>query len=251
MRKYERKTGTKEWSEVSKNLFIGCKHNCKYCYGKIQTPSRARASNYNLSWEIMTPTLEAFEKPKFYENKQIMFPTLHDIFPEHLSYTVKYLTGLLKVGNRILIVSKPHYEVITELCRRLSLYKEQIIFRFSIGSINQEMLELFEPNAPKLDERINSLKYAYEQGFETSVSCEPRYDIDMIPLITKLMPYVTESIWIGQLNHIDDCELGEKEKEVLSRVQSEENTMQTYRVFKDNQKIKWKYEVRKIIEENQ
>ena len=26
------KTGTREWSEHSRNIFIGCAHNCRYCY---------------------------------------------------------------------------------------------------------------------------------------------------------------------------------------------------------------------------
>ena len=109
------------------------------------------------------------------------------------------------------------------------------------------MLDIFEPNAPVLDERMSCLRYAFEQGFETSVSCEPRFDVDMKPLVALLMPYVTETIWVGQLNHIDALELGEKEKEILSRVQSKENTMLTYHALKDNPKIKWKSEVREML----
>lgn len=254
----KQKSGTKEWSEVSKNLFIGCKHNCIYCYGRLQTPCRCRAKLHNLPWEIMTPTLESFMKPKLYEGKRIMFPTLHDIFPENLSYTITYLKGLLEMGNQILIVSKPHFECIKTICNNFSKFKPQILFRFSIGSIHSSLLKLFEPNAPAFGERLDCLVQAYIQGYQTSVSCEPRYDVDMIPLIDTLMPYVSDTIWIGQINHLKDLDLSrlnksqqEKVKEILTSVQSVENTIRAYQTLKDNPKIRYKYEIRKILEENE
>jgi len=251
------KSGTKEWSEVSKNLFIGCKHNCIYCYGRLQTPCRVRAKWYGIPWEIMTPTLEAFEKPKLYDGKQIMFPTIHDILPENLPYTMKYLEGLLKMGNKILIVSKPHFECIETICKGFSEFKPQILFRFSIGSTNSNFLKLFEPNAPTFEERFDCLEYAYTQGYQTSVSCEPRYDVNMIPLIKTLMPYVNDTIWIGQINHLKDLDMSRLNqskqrliKDIINSVQSIKNTIKTFQALKDNPKIKYKYEVRKLIEEN-
>jgi len=160
-------TGTKEWSQKSKNLFIGCKHNCRYCYGRSQPPFRVRKKRHpEISQDTMTPTKEITNKPKLYKNKdgsiqQIMYPTIHDIFPEHLDDTVKYLDGLLQVGNNIVIVSKPHLECIKRLCKDLSNYKEQITFRFTIGCMDNKILKFWEKDAPSYEERKQSLIHAF------------------------------------------------------------------------------------------
>ena len=44
--------------------------------------------------------------------------------------------------------------------------------------------------------------YTKESGFKTSVSIEPFLDYIPQNLVTDLQPYITESIWIGPMNHI-------------------------------------------------
>lgn len=34
----KKKTGTREWSESSLNIAIGCKNNCRYCYASHTLP---------------------------------------------------------------------------------------------------------------------------------------------------------------------------------------------------------------------
>ena len=57
--------------------------------------------------------------------------------------------------------------------------------------------------APKFEERMASLVYAHQHGFKTSVSVEPMLDSkNIVHLFQVLKPHVTDSIWIGKLNHI-------------------------------------------------
>ena len=82
-------------------------------------------------------------------------------------------------------------------------FKEQILFRFSIGACDNRILSYWEPNAPGYDERKECLIYAYQADFQTSVSVEPMLDSANIDtLIGELSPYVTHSIWIGKMNHL-------------------------------------------------
>src|SRR5450759_4786524 len=139
-----RKTGTWEWAEVSKNLFIGCKHDCRYCY------ARERALRIGLikspdEWPVMRRNKSLIVQGTKYLSGRIMFPTTHDIFPEHINLTIAALHEWLSAGNNVLIVTKPHLDVIQTLCAALADYKKQIIFRFTIGSALDESLAFWEP----------------------------------------------------------------------------------------------------------
>jgi len=119
------KTGTEEWAEINKNLYLGCENDCKYCYARSNALRFKRIKDKN-HWQFMQLSMKAFqEKPKLYKGKRIMFPTTHDIFPTKILQTVDYLKRWLEVGNEILIVSKPHPECITKLCNELQQYKDQ------------------------------------------------------------------------------------------------------------------------------
>src|ERR1039457_4031334 len=84
-----------------------------------------------------------------------------------------------------------------------SMYHEAILFRFSIGAMDDSILGYWEPGAPTFSERLSCLQYAHAQGYATSVSCEPLLDAPgAIALFDALEPYVTNSIWIGKMNEM-------------------------------------------------
>jgi DNA repair photolyase len=111
-----------------------------------------------------------------------------------------FLGNILKAGNDVLVVTKPHLEAIKKICDLLPQYKDRILFRFTIGSIDTSVLKFWEPNAPAFEERLESLKHAFHSGYSTSVSCEPMLDEQMDNLIEAILPYVTDSIWLGKMN---------------------------------------------------
>ena len=128
-----------------------------------------------------------------------------------------------------------------------------MLFRFTIGACDDTVLSYWEPNAPNYDERRNCLAYAYIKGFQTSVSVEPMLDsanIDM--LIEDLMPYITDSIWIGMMNHTG--RFGKNANPVLQqaiekimRGQTDSIIKAIYQRHKNNPMIKWKAEIKKVV----
>jgi len=250
------KTGTKEWSTVSKNIFHGCKHNCKYCFARANALRFKQIEKPEQWTDMKLNERNLNEKPRFYKGitSRIMMPTTHDIFPEHIDMTVKYLKGWLNAGNSILIVSKPHFECIKRLCDELGDYKSQITFRFTIGSLNNDVLKFWEPNAPDFDERLKSLKYAYEKGFETSVSCEPYLDNSIEELVKTLIPFINDTIWIGKMNRIanrvDTSKWTMDDYRYLNYVkeaQTDEFVWNLYGKLKDNPKVKWKDSIKQVV----
>ncbi|KKM22472.1 hypothetical protein LCGC14_1625070 [marine sediment metagenome] len=209
-------SGTKEWSKNNLNTHKGCPHNCGYCYAKM--------IGYNKGWKekgtwcIMEPKSHIIEKkyrkikndnPKLYD---YMYPSAHDIVPEIVDISISVLEKILVVGNTVLVVSKAWTLCTDKITDALRKYQDQINYRFTITSSNKERLAFWEPNAPPLHERLNSLSIAYKKGFTTSVSIEPFLDQDPIPLIKKVAQYATESIWIGKMNYIKAKGISNEEK---------------------------------------
>jgi len=139
-------TGTKEWSDSSVNCYFGCSNDCNYCYAKRMAIRFDRINNPE-EWKIMKPNTKAIEKGYGLRNGRIMFPTSHDITVESYEGCLIVLKKLLKAGNEVLITTKPNLIVITKMVCELEQYKEQIQFRFTITSIDNETLKRWETNA--------------------------------------------------------------------------------------------------------
>lgn len=246
--------GTQEWAVKNANFINGCHHNCKYCYSKEMAIRFKRKTPSN--WQDEEVDNKQMLKKWKRVDGMIMFPSSHDITPVNLQLSIEFLQNLLKSGNEVLIVTKPHYSAIKEICYRFIDYKSKILFRFTIGSTDSSILKYWEPNAPSFAERKRSLIYAYKNGFSTSVSCEPMLDNSIEKLVKTLLPYITDSIWIGKanfllrrlkLNGFTDDETFSKANELIA-LQSDINIKKLYNKLKSNEKIKWKESIKKVVE---
>jgi len=197
--KNETKRGADQWSEVKFNYITGCKHDCLYCDTKAI--SIRKGFSTPLSWKDEVVREHDFKKN--FPNKKkdrIMYPSSHDLTPAHLSESIEVLGKLLQ-NNTVLIVSKAHMECISKIFETFTEYKDKILFRFTIGSTDSQILKFWEPNAPSFEERFECLKLASQQ-YQTSISAEPLLFKNVQQLLDTLSPYVTETIWIGKANHL-------------------------------------------------
>jgi hypothetical protein len=264
--------GTKEWSTVSENIHKppGCSNACEYCYGRADALRWKRIKNAE---EWTKPCID-FEKIGHYElhgypkkKGTIMFPSLHDIYEENLAACTGYLRMMLKSGNKVLIVSKPRLACIQHLCKELVEFKDQILFRFTIGSSLETTLKFWEPNAPGFEERFSALRYAYEAGFKTSVSAEPFLDASIMELVGIVSPYVSDFVWIGKMNKMktrvkfrgvsykqasEDKSLWTEDEwlywNVVKECQTDHNIkLILYDTFKNHPKVKWKCSIKEVV----
>jgi len=213
--KIEYEFGTKEWADGNFNTHYACKHGCWYCYAWSEAYQRQR--DYWMDWGRRMTKRNYWNKG-WRERKDgfiIMYPTTHDILPEIMDDCFVAIRKMLEANINVLLVSKPHLEVIKGLIENFSGFKKgqpKLILRFSISTNDDEILAFWEPNAPKFEERFKSLKIAYQNGYHTSVSMEPFFppklysqqkDIGKyIELVMKLKKYVKGTLWIGMMNHI-------------------------------------------------
>ncbi len=247
-------TGTRQWSNKSINFQTGCEHNCLVCYAKDMSIKYKQTTKNN--WEEPVIRLKDVNKKISKWNESlVMFPSSHDITPNNIDEAMIILKKILEADNEVLMVSKPHYECIKRICDEFTDYTNKILFRFTIGSYNNDVLKFWEPKAPSLNERVKSLKYAFENGYETSVSCEPMMDNRVYKVIDAVRPFVTETIWLGKVNQMwsrlkrntdMNDELLEKAT-LLEQWQSDENILMLYKKYKDDPMIKWKDSIQKVV----
>jgi hypothetical protein len=193
------------------------------------------------------------------------------------------LKKLIVVGNRVLLVSKPRNAFIAKICDDYKSYRNNILFRFTIGSTNDHILSFWEPDAPSYDERKSALEYAFKSGYRTSVSIEPMLDPDNIEeLVDDLAPFINQSIWIGTMNHLWYFDIDEKDvkteagsirvernlnyfgesmakkirfaRQIILQGQSPENLKKIYDQLKDkkiednsSQLIYWKSDIKNVL----
>jgi DNA repair photolyase len=195
--------GTKEWADQNFNTHYACKHACWYCYAWSEAYQRKR--DYCNDWGKKMTRRDYWKKGWNMRKNgyTIMYPTTHDILPEIKDDCFQAIKNMLKANINVLVVTKPHFEVIKSLVRTFARYKSgspKIILRFTIGTNDNKSLSFWEPNAPKFQERFKALKLAYREGFDTSISMEPCFPAKVISevsviesfinLVQKLLPYV-------------------------------------------------------------
>jgi len=240
--------GTKEWAPNNENCIEGCENDCTYCYAKKNAIRFGRRTKEN--WHEMKPNARS-QQPVKYKEDRIMFPTTHDPHIRHLDWWGQFLLQLLAKGNDVLIVSKPEFAAIEWICEKCNMYKHQIEFRFTIGSIDDYVLKFWEPGAPGIKERFRALTYAFDHGYKTSVSMEPLLDKDPEPLITLIQPWVTETIWIGTMNHMHRSDFAENEMpwyDWMLEINAKENMRKIWEANRDNPKIRWKDSVQELLQ---
>ena len=191
----------RDWTYKTVSCCNGCSNDCIYCYAKGDAVDKKRIFLQNWKHEVIRQK-DVDKEYKFFDDP-IMFPGTHDITDSNFYACQIVLNKLINAGNRVLLVSKPRYALIAKICDDYKSYKNNILFRFTIGSTNDDILSFWEPDAPSYDERKSALEYAFKLDFRTSVSIEPMLDADNIEeLVDDLTPFINQSIWIGTMNHL-------------------------------------------------
>ena len=224
-------SGTKEWADYNVNCVKGCAHNCRYCYAKLMAKRFHRATED--TWKDMVIRKDVVTKKFHKYHGRVMFPSSHDIvdIPEVKEACLIVLKNLLDANNEVLVTMKPSLNVTKDIVANFEEFKENIQFRFTITSNDNAILSFWEPNAPSYEERLKSLLLAYKEGYKTSVSVEPFLDDDPVPLIKGLSPFITESIWIGPMNHIPRKNIQTKDIPEYDRIRAAKQIDNLQRIY--------------------
>lgn len=236
-------SGTKEWADYNVNCIKGCSNDCRYCYAKMMAKRFGRCQED--TWKNMVINKSAVERNYGRYKGRVMFPSTHDITdnPEIQEACFTVIGKLLEAGNEVLVTTKPRLPIIQQLITKFNSFREHLQFRFTITSIDNRLLSFWEPNAPQFEERFNSLIYAYEYAFKTSVSIEPFLDYTPQILVYKLSPFITESIWLGPMNYIPLNSIPEADKHYYNNIRDNypvKHLQEIYEELRGNPIIRFK-----------
>ena len=247
----KKKTGTREWAEVNVNIVIGCEHRCRYCYAADMAKRFGRIARWTNGATAAAAAGRVAKARKKVKGRSC-FPPATTL--RRSSWTMRHRAEeAAGRGERGLIVTKPHLECVERLCQELAAYKKKIVFRFTIGAMDDELLRFWEPGAPAFAERLASLKHAHGQGFRTSVSASPCSTCRTPSNSTRpLVPFVTDTIWFGKMNMVRKrVEVKTLEDEAaVQRIednQTDERIVELYERLKDKPKVAWKDSFKKIV----
>jgi DNA repair photolyase len=254
------KTGTREWAGSTVNCVKGCEHDCLYCYARHNAVDRFDQIKPD-QWTNMRVDHMQVNKRRGKRRGLVMFPSSHDITPSVLPHCMTLLRHFINAGNQMLVVTKPHLEVVKAICDRP--WSHDIVFRFSIGMVDDDLRKLWEPGAPSVQERLDAMQHAHEAGFGTSVSAEPLLEpwnalqvyLACEPFLSKEQGSPAGEFWIGKLNRIRDrvrikSTDQRRAMEKLIQWQTDQNVMHIVQLFRHHgtRHVRWKDSYKQVIE---
>ena len=240
----------------SVNCLNGCPHRCRYCYARADAMRYGRLKNpedWGQPGRYLSIRQKEVSKKRRRVDGTVMFPTTHDVTPEFLEPCLRVMQNILEAGNRLLIVTKPHLPCIELIGRRFFApeFKDRIVFRFTISAFDDSILCYWEPGAPCYFERVDCLKLAWKMGYRTSISIEPMLDAPkVVKLFQILCPWVTDTIWLGKMNQIDQRVIPGTNPAEIQRIkdgQTDERIREIYAQLKDEPKVRWKESIKKVV----
>ena len=115
--------------------------------------------------------------------------------------------------------------------------------------MSEHLLSYWEPGAPSFEERYACLRYAFGQGYATSVSAEPLIEAAKVrELATALLPWVTDSLWIGKMNHIKSRVTADARAiDAIKAGQTDARVREIYESLRDEPKVRWKESYKSVL----
>jgi len=192
-------TKTKLGADYVINPYVGCSHNCLYCYAKFIAKWRPTEYGKWGTWveaKINGPELVKGRKVR----GSVFMSSICDAYQpleKELGLTGKILENLDK-NTKLSILTKSDL-----VLRDIDILKQfkSIEVGLTINNFTGKTKELFEPGAPENQQRINALEKLKEQGIKTYAFVSPIIPglIDLQNIIDKTKNFV-DYYWFEFLN---------------------------------------------------
>jgi len=205
---YKPKGPAGEYVDYAVNLYNGCHHGCRYCYA----PGILHRTREDFQ-AIVSPKkdiLKQIEKeaPSERRNGEAIFLSFtHDPYQpieKDLQITRGAIEILKKAGNRLRILTKGGKLA----CRDFDLLDTNDFFGVTITDPSSIGYLEWEFYAASPEERIESLKEAYERGIQTWISLEPVLNPDHAYEVISMTHSFVDEYKVGKLNHHREIERG-------------------------------------------
>jgi len=156
------------------NPYVGCQHNCAYCYARFMK----RFTGHREPWgQFVDVKINA---PQLLE-REIARRAPEKVWISGVCDPYQPMEAKYKVTCQILeILAQNNWPVVIQTKSPLVLRDMDILKRgkdfeigFSIGTSDDHIRKLFEPNAPPIKERIKALDELHRAGLRTYAMIAP------------------------------------------------------------------------------
>jgi DNA repair photolyase len=232
---YETNGRAREYFELAANLYSGCEHACRYCYGadvmhKKPDEFFRRGTPRPDALELLRG--DAARLAKKGERRHVLLSFVTD--PYQPAEAIHELTRaaiavLHNYGIYAAILTKGGHRATRDFDRLSHLD----LFGVSLTCRDPLTIARWEPNVPLVYERVESLKLAKAAGIPTWVSCEPvLVPGETLELIREAAPY-TDHFKVGTLNYCDEAKATDWKRFAKDAVELLESLGKPYYIKKD------------------
>ncbi len=149
------------------NPYIGCGHNCQYCYARYMRYFTGHIEKWGYFIDVRKNIMEILRKQlqsSKYQNIKIFIGTVTDPYqPIERNYGLMrgILEALAECDNKIEILTKSNL-----ILRDIDLLKKikNIQINITINTLNESWQRLVEPLAPSVEKRLEAVKELRSEG---------------------------------------------------------------------------------------
>jgi DNA repair photolyase len=175
------------------NPYIGCEHGCAYCYARLIKRFTGHREDWGSFVDVKTNAGDLLLREiKRKEPRRVWISGLCDPY-QPLEKDYKVTQACLE------ILSEHDWPVTIQTKSRMVTRDIDLLKRFhdvevgfTITTASENIKEIFEPNAPSIKERIETLKKLHSEGIKTFAM--------IAPLLPEAKDLVTQLI--GNVDHV-------------------------------------------------
>lgn len=192
-------------SDYSLNCYVGCEHNCRYCYARFMK----RFTNHDEEWgEFVDIRINIVDVLK----KEIKKKKIGEVFlssvcdgwqpqEEKRMLTRECLEILLRYGFKVNILTKSAL-----VQRDFDLMKKNVLLGVTITTLNEKVKKIFEPNSPRCEERLTVIEECSSKNIPAYVFFGPILpnfsdsSSEIEKILKRLKEFKLDFIYVDVLN---------------------------------------------------
>ena len=168
---YVSKSGV-EWTDYALNIYLGCAHNCDYCYAKLMNGKTGWVEDWTQPRKRDIDLEELFKELDSLEPGNLFFCSITDAYQplnRELDWAGQVLSVLLSkkhITTLILTKSSDVERDLDDICNAHNTL-QNVKLGFTITCLDDATSKNYEPGASPPSERIRVLRKAHELGIPT------------------------------------------------------------------------------------
>ncbi len=184
------------------NPYVGCSHGCRYCYAIFMKRYTGHPEEWGGFVDVKMNAPETL-------NKQASRAPRGKVIISSVTDAYQPLESRYRITRQCLEILLSHQfsvDILTKsplVIRDIDLIKKfkNLEVGVSITTEDDRIRKIFEPRAPSIEARIQTLKSLYNQGIKTYAFIGPMLPMNPEILSEKISPYL-HSVLIDRMNYV-------------------------------------------------